>query len=305
MSTSQTAPKPHSAEFFGESRDFWWNLDFLELMAKRLQWERVQTVLDVGCGIGHWGQLLSRVLPPTVRITGVDREPLWVSRASERAAAGGAGARFHYLPGDAGALPFSEPQFDLVTCQTVLIHLSDPRAALKEMLRVLKPGGQLLIAEPNNLANRLMGGSLFGKQSVEAVLESIEFGLRLERGKEALGLGYNSLGDLIPGYLAELGVEQIRVYLSDKALPLFPPYLRPEQQSLLRQLREWKDRKFVGWDRDETWRYYIAGGGDPARFETFYQSLLQSGAEMLQAVEASTYHSAGGAVMYLIAGQKI
>jgi cyclopropane fatty-acyl-phospholipid synthase-like methyltransferase len=43
----------HSAEYFGETRDYWWNLDFLELMGRRLSLDRVQDVLDVGCGIGH------------------------------------------------------------------------------------------------------------------------------------------------------------------------------------------------------------------------------------------------------------
>jgi hypothetical protein len=48
MNTTTQERKPHSAEYFGESRDFWWNQDFLELMAKRLQLAQVESVLDVG-----------------------------------------------------------------------------------------------------------------------------------------------------------------------------------------------------------------------------------------------------------------
>jgi hypothetical protein len=44
----------HSAEYFGDTRDYWWNPDFLELMAKRLLFVRVQDVLDIGCGVSHW-----------------------------------------------------------------------------------------------------------------------------------------------------------------------------------------------------------------------------------------------------------
>src|SRR5215471_21826965 len=47
----------HSAEYFGDTRDYWWNLDFLELIGKRLSFDHVQDVLDVGSGVGHWGQL--------------------------------------------------------------------------------------------------------------------------------------------------------------------------------------------------------------------------------------------------------
>ncbi len=43
----------HSAEYFGETRDHWWNIDYLELIGRRLALERARDVLDVGCGVGH------------------------------------------------------------------------------------------------------------------------------------------------------------------------------------------------------------------------------------------------------------
>jgi cyclopropane fatty-acyl-phospholipid synthase-like methyltransferase len=52
----------HSEAYFGDERDFWWNRDFLELMAKRWDLKSVSSALDVGCGVGHWGQLLSHFL---------------------------------------------------------------------------------------------------------------------------------------------------------------------------------------------------------------------------------------------------
>src|SRR6266568_7607996 len=86
----------HSAEHFGDTRNYWWNLDFLELIGKRLSLDRVQDVLDVGSGVGHWGQLLANVLPHTARVQGVDRDPLWVEKASGRAAARQLADRFSY-----------------------------------------------------------------------------------------------------------------------------------------------------------------------------------------------------------------
>jgi trans-aconitate methyltransferase len=84
----------HSAEYFGDTRDHWWNPDFLELIGKRLSFDRVQDVLDVGCGVGHWGQLLANVIPPSARVRGVDRDSLWVEKAAARAAARGLADRF-------------------------------------------------------------------------------------------------------------------------------------------------------------------------------------------------------------------
>ena len=54
--------KGHSEEYFGDFRDFWYNFDFLELMAKRWELGNVRTLLDVGCGQCHWTRLVSAFL---------------------------------------------------------------------------------------------------------------------------------------------------------------------------------------------------------------------------------------------------
>ena len=46
----------HSAEYFGDSRDYWWNDDFLTLALQRWSVTEVRNLLDVGCGVGHWGR---------------------------------------------------------------------------------------------------------------------------------------------------------------------------------------------------------------------------------------------------------
>src|SRR5688572_11607606 len=102
----------HSAEYFGDTRDHWWNADFLQLMARRWQLETVREVLDVGAGVGHWGLLLASVLPDDVRVTGVEREPRWVEVATSRARARGLAERFSYRVGDATQLPFPDDTFD-------------------------------------------------------------------------------------------------------------------------------------------------------------------------------------------------
>src|SRR5690349_17613793 len=123
MSTTEPPRKPHSAEYFGEQRDYWHNGDSVELMAKRWNLGAVRFALDVGCGVGHWGRLLLPHLAPEARIIGVDRERDWVTEAARRADAAGIADRASYRLGDAEKIPFHDGVFDLVTCQTVLMHV--------------------------------------------------------------------------------------------------------------------------------------------------------------------------------------
>src|SRR5262245_30859108 len=114
MSSDAATPKPDYAflaGFDGDWRDIWWNTDYLELMAKRLRFEAVKRVLDVGCGVGHWGRTLARVLPEGVELVGVDRDPAFVEQASAKAAELGLSPRFSYRVGEAEALPVEDASF--------------------------------------------------------------------------------------------------------------------------------------------------------------------------------------------------
>lgn len=305
MTEKNQIQKAHSEDYFGEYRDYWWNLDFLHLMGERLKFDRLQTVLDVGCGIGHWGQLLASVLPKNVNVTGIDQEKTSLLKAAERAQQQNLSNRFHYQLGDATSLPFSNALFDMVTCQTVLIHLKDPKLGLKEMLRVLKPGGLILVAEPNNFADCAIASNLTQNLTVDEVMHRLKFNLLIQRGKKALGLGFNSEGDLIPGYLTQLGFENIQVYLSDKTMPFFPPYDRPDQKANIQQMSDWMKKDFLGWNREEMHRYFIAGGGNAEQFNFYWDINLNDTKEALKEIEAGTYHTAGGCISYLISGTKL
>jgi SAM-dependent methyltransferase len=304
MANLDNSEKPHSAEYFGDYRDFWWNRDFLELMATRLQLEKVKIALDVGCGIGHWGQVLASVMPKDSNFIGVDREKEWVEQATAKANKEGDGSRFRYQHGDVNALPFPDSTFDMVTCQTVLIHVPEPKKSILEMIRVLKPGGILLAVEPNNLANHSVANILTMNESISYLSDIFRFKITCERGKTALGLGNISVGDLVPGYFAELGVKNIAVYLSDKAVSMFQPYESKEQEVNLKQSLEWKDKEFLIWDKNESKKYFIAGGGSEEDFKNLWDKAIKSDGSFEQALKDQTYHSAGGSLMYLICGLK-
>ena len=117
----------------------WWNRDFLELMAETTSFERISEVLDVGCGVGHWGQLLINVLPAGAHVRGIDRDPRWVEEARGRASTCGLSDRSAYEVANAERMPFADASFDLVTCQTVLIHAADPGIVIDEMIQIARP----------------------------------------------------------------------------------------------------------------------------------------------------------------------
>ncbi|HEY1597827.1 MAG TPA: methyltransferase domain-containing protein [Thermoleophilaceae bacterium] len=197
-----------------------------------------------------------------------------------------------------------DASFDLVTCQTVLIHLADPRAGIREMLRVTKPGGMVLAAEPNNRASVVVDSSASAGDSVEELLERLEFTIRCERGKESLGEGNGSVGDLVPGYLAQEGAVEIRTWISDKTSMMVPPYEGAEQQTLRADYLEDAGKGWAGWSREEARRYYLAGGGGEVEFDAAWERRLQETVRDAEAVREGTFHSAGGYVMYVIAGRR-
>lgn len=98
-------------------------------------------VLDVGCGDGT---LLELVTTGTnIEAHGVDIATTAVSIAKRLH------PRLRVVEGDAAHLPFLAASFDLVYSAYTLEHLPDPDAAVREMTRVLAPGGRLLLMVPN------------------------------------------------------------------------------------------------------------------------------------------------------------
>lgn len=298
---------PHSSAYFGDYRDFWWNRNFIELMVRRWQLDQKSSLLDVGCGLGHWVRLLFPYLSSEAKIVGVDREKLWVDQAKEIFAKEYPQVpveRYQFIVGDTYNLPFDDNCFDVVTCQTVIMHLEKPLEGLAEMLRVTKKGGLLICVEPENIFNTLNFSSLTYKYPVETIVKLFEFWLRYEKGKINLGEGNNSIGGLVPGFFSQIGLSDIKVYLSDKASPMFPPYNTQEQLISIEQNKTWY-REFKGsWNCEEVKKYYLASGASEKDFNESWNIMKILYKDYNQAISESSLYSGGGGVCYLVSARK-
>lgn len=98
------------------------------------------TCLDVGCGVGH----VLRILPSSFKRFGVDYSRTSLSLVRRRL-----GRDALLIQGSVMSLPFADATFDLVTCFEVLEHLQDDEGTIKEIARVLKAEGTLLLSVPS------------------------------------------------------------------------------------------------------------------------------------------------------------
>ena len=107
------------------------------VMLGRVARDPYRSALDVGCGEGRFCRMLQASGIGTI---GIDPTHSLVEQAKRRDPAG------DYRLGSAEALPFEAASFDLVVSYLTLVDIADFRAAIREMYRVLRPAGSLLIA---------------------------------------------------------------------------------------------------------------------------------------------------------------
>jgi len=112
-------------------------------------------VLDLCCGTGDLAFSLQR--KAKARILGVDFSHTMLVRAKEKAFALNGTASMPFLEADALRLPFAERSFDLVTSAFGIRNLANYEDGLKEIFRVLKPGGSLGILEFTEPAPGVLG----------------------------------------------------------------------------------------------------------------------------------------------------
>jgi|DewCreStandDraft_2_1066082.scaffolds.fasta_scaffold00246_59 ubiquinone/menaquinone biosynthesis C-methylase UbiE len=104
-------------------------------------------VLEAGCGTGVVCRALARRLGPAVHIIGMDTSEYMLEAARRLTAGEGLDHTIEYCRGDVYALPFPDESFDATLAITLLGHLDEPDRALRELVRITRPGGTVLAVD--------------------------------------------------------------------------------------------------------------------------------------------------------------
>ena len=135
---------------------------------RELKKEAVSALLDCGCGTGAMLTLVRKHYPD-VPLTGIDLSPEMIRAARARKL-----ENAEFVEGDCENLPFADKSFDTVICSMSFHHYTHPEKFLKSCVRILRPGGRLILGDmivPGPLlwfVNRveLPLGNLIGKGDV-------------------------------------------------------------------------------------------------------------------------------------------
>jgi SAM-dependent methyltransferase len=100
-----------------------------------------ERVLDIGSGTGEHARTLAEAVGETGEVIGVDPNDGMRAEAARRA------PRARFVPGNVYDLPFPDSSVDAVTCERLFQHLTEPDQAAKEIARVLRPGGRVVITD--------------------------------------------------------------------------------------------------------------------------------------------------------------
>lgn len=109
--------------------------------------EGVRDVLDIACGTGDFSLAIARRLPEGGHVTGLDLSQGMLDVMDRKVAAAGMQDLISAVQGDSEQMDFATGSFDCATIGFGIRNFEDREAALREILRVLRPGGSLVILE--------------------------------------------------------------------------------------------------------------------------------------------------------------
>jgi demethylmenaquinone methyltransferase/2-methoxy-6-polyprenyl-1,4-benzoquinol methylase len=152
MATADSERKQHAIEMFeqlpkrydevGAALSFFQDPRWRRAAVEAVAAEPDERVLDIACGTG----LVSRALVQRwgCEVVGLDQSEPMLDRGREKLAAEPRLApRVTFVAGEAEALPFADAEFDHLTFTYLLRYVDDPAATLRELARVVKPGGRI------------------------------------------------------------------------------------------------------------------------------------------------------------------
>jgi SAM-dependent methyltransferase len=150
--------------------------------------------LEVGPGAGSIMTWMGEMVGPTGQVVAVDLDPKFLGESEQ--------SNVEIVRADIRTAQLPEQSFDLVHARYVLIHIPDYETALNRMLDCLKPGGWLVLEEPDFSVSRGITGS---EEQLRAV-RKVNYAIKCMY--EKLGMDY-ALGGKVPGLLQAQGLQSM------------------------------------------------------------------------------------------------
>ena len=186
-------------------RGRWWNADFTKFLRDTLEPRAGNRILDVGCGVGTAEVSLGQREISQLRLYALDLIHQRVLEAVGKTHAHN--TRVGFATADACRLPFRNDAFDSTFCVAVLQHLRDVSVALEECARVTRPGGRVLVIEPDNAARYWHSSSDAGVRAFEL---AAQFFRALEFRHDVMD---RAPGPKVPTLLTRHGIEPVAIRL--------------------------------------------------------------------------------------------
>lgn len=127
---------------------------------RALKWivepDKKQSILDVACGTGDFSIAIAEKADPATVVTGMDLSDGMLEVMSHKVRKAGLTDRIVTAQGNCEHMPFADDSFDRVTVAFGIRNFQNREAGLTEMLRVLKPGGSLVILELSVPSNKFV-----------------------------------------------------------------------------------------------------------------------------------------------------
>jgi len=181
--------------------------EYLPYLVRRLDIHPGMTVVDVGCGSGTYTRLMASRLGGEGVAIGIDPQQAALARAHALAEREGWGALVQWGVGGPARLPLPDACADRVFCNSLLWRTADPAAALREMRRVLRPGGRALAAEPDGGLNRSYSPDRPRLTELEARFQEC-----YARGARTLDGHDYDIGRRLPSLFLAAGFVAVRAY---------------------------------------------------------------------------------------------
>ncbi|MCK4671416.1 MAG: methyltransferase domain-containing protein [Candidatus Aegiribacteria sp.] len=255
-----------------DQRRFLWRDDMIDRISSSLNLKHGITAVDVGCGLGYLGWTFWRHFGKGGTYIGMDCSEKLLTDAREMSEEWLNGGNACFLKGEACDIPRQDASSDLTMCQTLLMHLEKPEAALAEMIRITKPGGAVMCMEPDNLSSSLtVPFSSHPSITLNERMLWFKAWLIWAEGRKRLGKGDWGIGSNIPKMMTDAELVRIDCRCNDKPTFIHPPYETEAQRYWLEKIREELEER----DEEEEklwWTEYkecfIAGGGS---LSTYYR----------------------------------